>query len=153
VRGQSRPQAEGIGIANLVLGDHPANFMNSEGVAIQNRFRFVAHIVRTRLHWARQKEMTAFVSKARGCKVITQRDKLAILGKLVTGFFAKFAQRDLLSGFVDGAVNLTRWHFPNCRANGDPFLANENDSAVPRHRRNDHGCFTVNDCPSPWERT
>jgi len=69
--------------------------MNSEGAAIQNRFRFVAHMVRTRLHWVRQKEMTAFVGKARGCKVITQRDKLAILGKFVPGFFAKFAQRDL----------------------------------------------------------
>ena len=76
--------------------------MNSERAAIQNRFRFVAHIVRTRLHWAGQKEMTAFVGKARGCKVITQRDKLAILGKLVTGFLAKFAQRDLLIGFMAG---------------------------------------------------
>src|SRR5689334_4776073 len=50
------------------------------------------------------------------------------------------------------SVDLTRWHFPDCCANGDAFLANENDSAVPRHRRNDHRCFTMDNCPSPWER-
>jgi hypothetical protein len=97
--------------------------------------------------------MTAFVRKAGRGKVMAQRDQLAILGKLVTGFFAKFAQRDLLSGFVNGTVDLTRWHFPNCCPNGDAFLTNENDSAVPHHRRNDHGCFTVDNGPSPGERT
>ena len=86
--------------------------MNSEGAAIQNRFRFVAHIVRARLHWARQKEMTAFVRKARGSKVITQRNKLAILGKLVTGFFAKFAQSDLLSGFLERGRQSDPMAFP-----------------------------------------
>ena len=39
---------------------------------------------------------------------MAERDKFAILGKLITRFLAKFAQRDLLTGFLDGAVDLTR---------------------------------------------
>jgi hypothetical protein len=84
---------------------------------------------------------------------VAQRDELTILGKLITRFLAKFAQRDLLRDFLGGAVDLTLGHFPNCCANRNTLLVNENDFTVSRHRRNDHGCLTVHNCPCPWQRT
>jgi len=83
---------------------------------------------------------------------MAERDKFAILRKLIARFLAKFAQRDLLNGSL-GAIDLAGWHFPNRCANRNALLVNENDFAVPRHRRNDHGCFPVHNCPCPWQRT
>ncbi len=84
---------------------------------------------------------------------MAERDEFAILGKLIVRFLAKFAKRDLLNGFLRRAIDLAGWHFPNCCANRNALLVNENDFAVPRHRCNDHGCFPVHNCPCPWQRT
>src|SRR6266568_8472095 len=82
-------------------------------------------------------------------------NELAVLGQLVTGLFPKFAQCNLfdcsrgVAGIADPGYNidLTRGHFPDCFADRDTFLANEDEFAVLRHRRNDDGCFAVHDCP------
>jgi len=84
---------------------------------------------------------------------MAERDKFAILGKLIACFLAKFAKRDLVTGFLTGAIDLAGWHFPDCCANRNALLVNEDDFAVPRHWRNDHGCFPVHNCPFSWQRT
>jgi len=62
---EPRPNAECIGIANLVLGDHSPNFRHAKFAAIENRFSFVSgRCLFALLHGARQKETTAFVCKA-----------------------------------------------------------------------------------------
>src|SRR5215469_4491363 len=84
---------------------------------------------------------------------MAEGDEFATLRELVARFLAKFAQRNLLSGFFSWAIDLARWHFPNCCPNRNALLMNKNDFAVPRHWRNDHGCFPMHNRPRPWQRT
>ena len=86
---------------------------------------------------------------------MAERDKFAILRKLIARFLAKFAQRDLLNGFL-GAIDLAGWHFPNCCANRNALLPNEDEVSFRRHRCNYNGGFAPHDCPgvrlSPMRR-
>ena len=84
---------------------------------------------------------------------MAEGDEFATLGELIARFLAKFALRDLLSGFLGRAIDLTGWHFPNCCPNRNALLVNKNDFAVARHWRNDHSCFPVHYRPCPGQRT
>src|SRR6266446_7970092 len=88
---------------------------------------------------------------------MAERNQLAVFGQLVTGLLAKFAQRNLFHWFRRTAgvsapgysvVDLTRRHFPNRPPDGDAFLANENNSAVACHGRDNDGCFPMHNCPN-----
>src|SRR5215831_407863 len=89
---------------------------------------------------------------------MTNRNKLTVVNELVAGLFAKFAQCDLLNCFRWAArvsasgysVDLTGGHFPDRLTDGDAFLANENNLTLRCHRRDNDGCFPVDDCPHPW---
>src|SRR5205807_273397 len=64
-RCQPGANAKSIAVANLILGDHAVNFGNRERTAIQNRFRFVAHIIRDRHDRTRQKEVAPLIRESR----------------------------------------------------------------------------------------
>src|SRR5438067_8748276 len=166
-RGQPGTNSKSISIANFVLGNHATNLRNTKCAAIQDRFRFVAHIVR-RLHDRAGKEkVAALVGKARRREIVTERDEVAVFGQLVASFFAKFTQRDLADCYWRGvagiirlrrgyggqavpgydAVDLPGRHFPNGLANRNAFLMNENDFSITRHRRDNDGRFAMHDCP------
>src|ERR1700751_3247729 len=88
---------------------------------------------------------------------MTNRNELTVVNKLVAGLFAKFAQCDLLNCFRWAAgvsapsysVDLTGGHFPDRLADGDAFLANENNLTLRRHRGDNAGRVPVDDCPRP----
>src|ERR1700680_2817010 len=90
-RRQSRPHAQRVRVTNLVLRDHAPNFLHTKCAAIENRFRFIAHVASTRLDWSRQKKVAMFVSKPRRRKVMTERDELAVFGQFIARLFAQFA--------------------------------------------------------------
>src|SRR5262249_44709894 len=64
-RPKTRQHAECVRVANLVLGDHAANFQNRKCATVQNRFRFVTHIIRAWHDRSRQKEVTALIRESR----------------------------------------------------------------------------------------
>jgi len=86
---------------------------------------------------------------------MVERNELAVFGQLVTGFFAKFAQRNLFHRLSCGAgvsapgyrVDLAGGHFPDRLADRDAFLANEDNFVVACHRSDNDGCFAMDDCP------
>src|SRR6266403_3424418 len=166
-RGQPGTNSKSISIANFVLGNHATNLRNTKCAAIQDRFRFVAHIVR-RLHDRAGKEkVAALVGKTRRREIVAERDEVAVFGQLVASFFAKFAQRDLFDCFWRGvagiirlrreyggqavpgydAVDLAGRHFPNGLVNRNAFLANENHFSFMRHRHDNDGGFAMHDRP------
>src|SRR5713101_2098991 len=107
-RGQPGTNSKSISIADFVLGNHATNFRNTECAAIQDRFRFIAHIVR-RLHDREsKKKVAALVGEARRREIVAERDEIAVFGQLVASFFAKFAQRDLLDCFWRGVAGIIR---------------------------------------------
>src|SRR6266404_3354899 len=102
---------------------------------------------------------------------MAERNELAVFGNLVACLLAKFAQCHLLDCFCarsDGfpavmfrrlpkpsllgdpgysRVDLARGRFPDGFADRDAFLANEDNFAVARDRRNDDGRFAMHNCP------
>ena len=80
---------------------------------------------------------------------MAERNELTIFGQLVAGFFAQFAQRDVLNLPLIRIVviDLSGDRFPDRLADWDALLANEDDFAVARHRSDNNGCFAMHDCP------
>src|SRR6266478_3989641 len=90
-RRESRPHAQRVCVANFVPGDHAPNFLHAKCAAIENRFRFIAHVVSARLDWSCQKKVAMFVSKPWRRKIMTERDELPVFGQFITRLFAQFA--------------------------------------------------------------
>ena len=91
--------------------------------------------------------MTAFICKPWRSEVITKPSEFAISGKLITCFLGKFAQRDLLNGFIGLAIDLPRRHFPNGPANRNSLLPDEHDFPLWRDWRDNDGSFAVDRGP------
>src|SRR5438874_1122269 len=100
---------------------------------------------------------------------MSEGNELTVFGQLIAALFAEFTQRYLLDHFRYamagvaapdysrdlgyGIVDLSGRHFPDCCADWDAVLANENDFSIPRNRRDNDGRLPVHDCPRLWLRT
>src|ERR1700757_4899232 len=88
-RDQTRPHAQGIGVANGVVGDHGGDLRWREFAAFQNHFGVDIGVrLNSALHRPGEEQELAFVGESRRGKEITEENRFAIGRELVTGFLA-----------------------------------------------------------------